>query len=102
MRWSCSKRLAYVVANLFAKESEKRRQSACEKPERATCANITQNCVHFPDSAKKRPSRLHTWLMHFNKVKFQVFYNQTLTNSHLPLTAGTTFESSNPCRGVPT
>ncbi len=27
MRWSCSKRLAYMVANLFAKESEKRRQS---------------------------------------------------------------------------
>src|SRR3954470_15636859 len=26
MRWSCSKRLAYMVANLFAKESEKRRQ----------------------------------------------------------------------------
>ena len=27
MRWSCSKRLAYMVANPFAKESEKRRQS---------------------------------------------------------------------------
>ena len=25
--WSCSKRLAYMVANLFAKESEKRTQS---------------------------------------------------------------------------
>ena len=24
MRWSCSKRLAYMVAILFAKESEKR------------------------------------------------------------------------------
>ena len=24
--WSCSKRLAYMVANLFAKESKKRRQ----------------------------------------------------------------------------
>ena len=30
MRWSCSNRLAYVVANLYAKESEKRRQSASE------------------------------------------------------------------------
>ena len=29
--WSCSKRLAYVVANLFTKESEKRRQSTVEK-----------------------------------------------------------------------
>ena len=26
MRWSYSKRLAYLVANLFANESEKRRQ----------------------------------------------------------------------------
>ena len=26
MKWSCSKQLAYMVANLFAKESEKRRQ----------------------------------------------------------------------------
>ena len=31
MRWSCSKRLAYMVANLFAKESKKRRQSMIEK-----------------------------------------------------------------------
>ena len=31
--WSCSKRLAYMVANLFTKESEKRRQSASEKLE---------------------------------------------------------------------
>ena len=29
--WSCSKRLAYMVSNLFAKESEKRGQSASEK-----------------------------------------------------------------------
>ena len=26
MRWRCSKRLAYKVANIYAKESEKRRQ----------------------------------------------------------------------------
>ena len=31
--WSCSKRLAYMVAILFAKESEKRRQGASEKLE---------------------------------------------------------------------
>ena len=30
MRWSYSKRLAYVVAILFAKESKKRRKSASE------------------------------------------------------------------------
>ena len=29
--WSCSKRLAYVVANLYAKESKKRRRSTSEK-----------------------------------------------------------------------
>ena len=38
--WNCSKRLAYMVANLFAKESEKRRQSASEKLE-TTYASIT-------------------------------------------------------------
>ena len=31
--WSCSKRLASMVANLFAKESEKRRQGTSEKLE---------------------------------------------------------------------
>ena len=31
--WSCNKRLAYMVAILFAKESEKRRQSTNEKLE---------------------------------------------------------------------
>ena len=31
--WSCSKRLANMVSILFAKESDKRRQSASEKLE---------------------------------------------------------------------
>ena len=31
--WGCGKRLAYMVAILFAKESEKRRQRASEKLE---------------------------------------------------------------------
>ena len=31
MRWSYSKRLAYMVANIYAKESEKRRQSTIKK-----------------------------------------------------------------------
>ena len=31
MRWSCNKRLAYMVANMYAKESEKRRQSTVKK-----------------------------------------------------------------------
>ena len=29
-------------------------------------SNITQNRVHFPESAERRPSQLHTWLMRFN------------------------------------
>ena len=55
--WSCSKRLAYVVAKLFAKKSEKRRQSASEKLESNLRKTLLQHRVHFPDSAKKRPSR---------------------------------------------
>ena len=31
MRWSCSKRLAYLVANIYGKEGKKRRQSTIEK-----------------------------------------------------------------------
>ena len=46
--------------------------------------------------AEKRPSQLHMRLMHFNSVKCQVLYNRILTNSHLPITAGTAFESLNP------
>ena len=57
MRWSCSKRLAYMVANLFAKESEKRRQSASEKSREQPAQALLQHRVHFPDSAEKRPSR---------------------------------------------
>ena len=41
--WICSKRLAYMVAKLFAKESEKRRQSASEKLE----SNLRK---HYPNT----------------------------------------------------
>ena len=58
--WSCSKRLAYMVANLFAKESEKRRQSTNEELENNLRQTLLQHRVHFADSAEKRPSRLHT------------------------------------------
>ena len=60
------------------------------------------NRVHFPDSTEKRPSRLHTRLMHFNEVKCQVLYNRTLTNSRLPHNRGHGFRKIIPCRGVPT
>ena len=46
-----------MVANLFAKESEKRRQSASEKLEEQPTQTLLQHRVHFPDSAKKRPSQ---------------------------------------------
>ena len=55
--WSCSKRLASMVANLFAKESEKRRQSTSEKLEEQPAQTLLQHRVHFPDSVEKRPSR---------------------------------------------
>ena len=55
--WSCSKRLAYVVANLYAKESERRRQSTSENLKEQPALALLQHRVHFPDSAEKRPSR---------------------------------------------
>ena len=59
------------------------------------------NRVHFPDSAEKRPSRLHTRLMHFNEVKCQVIYNRTLTNSHLPHNRGHGFQKFKTLQGCP-
>ena len=55
--WSCSKRLAYMVAILFAKrereEEAKRERETTEQPAQA----LLQHRVHFPESAEKRPSR---------------------------------------------
>ena len=50
--WSCSKRLASMVANLFAKESEKRRQSASEKLE----SNLRK---HYSNTVSTSPRRGH-------------------------------------------
>ena len=66
MMWSCNILLANMVANLFAKESEKRRQSANAYLENNLRQALLQHRVHFLDSAEKRPSRLHTRLMYFN------------------------------------
>ena len=88
----------YHVRKREREEEAERERETREQP----AQTLLQHRVHFPDSAEKRPSRLHTRLMHFNKVKVQVIHNRTLTNSHLPITAGMAFESSNPCRGVPT
>ena len=46
--WSYSKRLAYMMANLFAKESEKRRQGANEKLEGNPVASITPTPCPLP------------------------------------------------------
>ena len=50
--WTCSKRLANMEAILFAKESEKRRQSASEKQE----SNLRK---HYSNtvSTSRTPSR---------------------------------------------
>ena len=55
MRWSCSKRLAYLVANLFAKESEKRRQSASEKLE----SNLRKHYSNTVFTSRTPPERDH-------------------------------------------
>ena len=53
--WSCSKRLAYMVANPFAKESEKRRQSASEKLEN----NLRKHYSNIMFTSRTPPRRDH-------------------------------------------
>ena len=57
--WSCSKRLAYMVANLFAKESEKRRQSVTEKLENNLCKHYS-NTVFTSWTPPKRDHHGYT------------------------------------------
>ena len=53
--WSYSKRLAYMMANLFAKESEKRRQSASEKLE----SNMRKHYSNTVFTSRTPPKRDH-------------------------------------------
>ena len=53
--WSCSKRLASMVANLFAKESEKRRQSTSEKLE----SNLRKHYSNTVSASRTPPRRGH-------------------------------------------
>ena len=53
--WSCSKRLAYTVAILFAKESEKKRQSASEKLEN----NLRKHYSNTVFTSRTPPRRDH-------------------------------------------
>ena len=53
--WSCSKRLAYVVANLYAKESEKRRQSTGEKLKN----NLRKHYSNTVSTSRTPPRRGH-------------------------------------------
>ena len=55
MMWSCSKRLASMVANLFATESEKRRQSASEKLE----SNLRKPYTNTVSTSRTPPRRGH-------------------------------------------
>ena len=52
---SCSKRLSYMVAILFAKESEKRRQSASEKLE----SNLRKHYSNTVFTSRTPPRRDH-------------------------------------------
>ena len=53
--WSYGKRLAYVVAKLFAKESEKRRQSASENLEN----NLRKRYSNTVFTSRTPPRRDH-------------------------------------------
>ena len=53
--WNCSKRLAYMVAILFAKESEKRRQSASENLEN----NLRKHYSNTVSASRTPPRRGH-------------------------------------------
>ena len=53
--WGCSKRLANMVAILFAKESEKRRQSASEKLE----SNLRKHYSNTVFTSRTPPERDH-------------------------------------------
>ena len=53
--WSYSKRLASMVANLFAKESEKRRQSMSEKLEN----NLRKHYANAVSTSRTPPRRGH-------------------------------------------
>ena len=72
MRGSCSKRQAYMVANIRKWEREEKQRNGrnlvMTKKWSWTPTYVIHNSnrVHFPDSAEKRPSRLHRRLMRFN------------------------------------
>ena len=53
--WSCSKRLASMVVKLFAKESEKRRQSPSEKLE----SNLRKHNSNTMSTSRTPPRRDH-------------------------------------------
>ena len=62
MRWSCSKRLAYMVANIRKREREEKAKARSNNYDQEVILDnlrqaLLQHRVHFPDSAEKRPSR---------------------------------------------
>ena len=71
MMWGCSKRLAYMVANIRKWEREEEAKARLKDYDQEVILDnlrqaLLQHRVHFPDFAEKRPSRLHTRLMYFN------------------------------------
>ena len=71
MMWSCSKRLAYMVANIRKREREEKAKARSNNYDQEVIleqptSNITPTPCSLPGPAEKRPSRLHMWLVYFN------------------------------------
>ena len=62
MRWSCRKRLAYLVSNICKWEREEKAKARSNNYDQEVIQNylrqaLLQHRVHFPDTVGKRPSR---------------------------------------------
>ena len=73
--WSCSKRLASVVANLFAKEGEKKRQSTREKLEN----NLHKQYSNPMSTSQTPPRRGHHDNSHGRFILIKLRYKLSTT-----------------------
>ena len=60
------------------------------------------NRVHLPDSAEKRPSRLHTLLMRFKSYLVSSYLQPDINKFPSTYNRRHGFRKIIPCRGVPT
>ena len=99
MMWSCSKRLAYMVANIRKWEQEENKGTVVKLAMIKRWSWTPTYVKHNPKTvftSRTPPKRDHHgytrgWCV-LIRIWCQVIYNRTLTNSHLPITAGTAFE----------